>query len=316
MRQKDVAVIGVPFSGGQTKVGVQDGPQFLRDGGLITNLENLGRKVTDYGDIPIPEYSTEDPEISYHNGYMLKNAKACGLVSERVANEVEKHANNNEVCVTIGGDHSIATGTVIGMKRAYPDACVIWVDAHNDLNTYETSPSGNIHGMCLSYVLNGLRPNTVHGYEWAKACLNPFDIVYIGLRDTDPGEYDLAQKLGIISFSMYHVDKYGIATVIERAIEVVNPRRNRPIHLSFDIDSLDPIHTPSTGTAVPGGLSLREGLFIGEYVNKTGLLAGLDIVEVNPKLGTTDYERTLTLNTAIRLTEACLGKHRAGYIAT
>jgi len=315
--RKDVALIGVPFSGGQRKDGVQLGPKTLRDAGIVEMIEKLGRKVTDYGDVTIPEFSSQSPELTDHgNGYKLQNTHVCGVVSQWVADAVEKGAREDKICVTLGGDHSIATGTLLGHHRVRPDMCVIWVDAHNDLNTFETTYSGNLHGMCLSFVLKGLVDSTwIPGYEWTAPCLKPSDIVYIGLRDTDTAEYKMAEELGIPRFSMHDIDKYGIAHVIERAVEIVNPEGNRPIHVSYDIDSIDPLHTPCTGTPVPGGLTLREGLYIGEYINKLGLLAGLDIVELNPKLGKGENDINVTVNTSLSITEACLGKHRSGYIS-
>lgn len=313
---KDVALTGAPFSGGQPKAGVEKGPQALRDAGIITSIEGLGRKVYNYGDVKVGDYSSTNPIITHHEGYPLKNAQICGDVSHEVSNLVEKAVRDDHIAVTIGGDHSIATGTIMGHQRARGNICVLWIDAHNDINTYKTTDSGNLHGMCLSFLIKGL-PNTkgIPGYDWTKPCLAPFDIAYIGLRDTDPGEYNITHELGILTFSMHEVDRYGISTVVERAIESINPRLDRPMHVSYDIDSLDPLHTPSTGTTVYGGLTLREGLYIGEYVNKLGLLSALDIVEVNPRIDKSEGDAKLTCGTAIRIAEACLGKHRSGYVS-
>ncbi|XP_066922571.1 arginase-1-like [Clytia hemisphaerica] len=313
---EDVALITAPFSGGQPRAGVEHGPKALRNAGLVDCIEALGRNVHDHGDVSVEKNSCENPTLTNYRGHMLKNVEVCGKVSENIANEVEKAVKNEHIALTVGGDHSIATGTIMGHQRARGNICLLWIDAHNDINTYETSGSKNMHGMCLSHLVKGL-PNVqdMPGYEWAQPCLTPFDIAYIGLRDTDPGEYSITHELGILTFSMHEVDRYGIATVVERAIESINPRLDRPIHLSYDIDSLDPIHSPSTGTAVYGGLTLREGLYIGEHINKTGLLSALDIVEVNPYLGTSEEDAHKTVQTALRITEACLGKHRSGYVA-
>lgn len=311
---RDVSLVGVPFSGGQPRSGVEHGPKALRDAGLVDRIEALGRHVKDFGDIKVDKYSSENPEVEIYKGYPIKNSRICGKVSRQVANIVEKGSKSGDICVTVGGDHSIATGSVFGHQKARGNICVLWIDAHNDINTFQTSPSGNLHGMCLSFLVKGLPyAQGIPGYEWAEPCITPFDIAYIGLRDTDPGEYTITHELGILTFSMHEVDRYGISTVVERAIESINPRLDRPIHLSYDIDSLDPLVSPSTGTTVYGGLSLREGLYIGEYVNKLGLLGALDLVEVNPKLKTKE-DAQLTVQTALRITEACLGKHRSGYV--
>jgi len=308
---KDVALIGAPFSGGQPKRGVERGPQALRDAGIVQRIRNLGRNVTDYGDINV---DGDYDELVMHDGYPLRAPTWCGRVSEELSKKVEHAVNDNNIAVTLGGDHSIATGSIFGHQKARGNITVLWIDAHNDVNTYKTTGTGNLHGMCLSFLLKGLiKSNNIPGYEWTHQCLNPFDIAYIGLRDTDPGEHQITHDLGIMTFSMHEVDRYGISTVVERAIESINPKLDRPIHVSYDIDSLDPTSAPSTGTAVYGGLSLREGLYIGEYVNKLGLLSALDIVEVNPRLARSPRDLEVTLDTALRVTEACLGKHRSGY---
>lgn len=313
-KARDVSLVGVPFSGGQPKRGVEKGVKALRDAGLVERIEALGRNVTDYGDIEVDGDLTEVVEV---DGQLIRNPTACGLVSQKLSKVVEEGVRNDNIMVTIGGDHSIATGSVYGHQKARGNICLLWIDAHNDINTYKTSSTGNLHGMCLSFLIKGLvKANHIPGYEWTEPCLAPFDIAYIGLRDTDPGEQQITHDLGIMTFSMHEVDRYGISTVVERAIESINPKLDRPIHVSYDIDSLDPSVSPATGTPVGGGLTLREGLYIGEYINKLGLLSALDIVEVNPKLGQNAAERQLTIDTALRITEGCLGKHRSGYIAT
>jgi len=313
--KRNVSLVGVPFSGGQPTDSIKSGPKALRDAGLVEKIESLGRKVNDHGDLGVPNYSNETPEVVNFNGFNVNNSKVCGQVARKVSDVVEKGAKNGDICLTIGGDQSIATGSVYGHQKARGNICLLWVDAHNDLNTFQTSPTGNLHGMCLSFLIKGLPYAAgIPGYEWTQPCLTPFDIAYIGLRDTDPGEYMLTHELGILTFSMHEVDRYGISTVVERAIESINPRLDRPIHVSYDIDSLDPSVSPSTGTAVYGGLTLREGLYIGEYVNKLGLLGALDLVEVNPKLAS-EPDSDLTVQTALRITEACLGRHRSGYVS-
>ncbi|KAB0400416.1 hypothetical protein E2I00_000039 [Balaenoptera physalus] len=152
----------------------------------------------------------------------------------------------------------------------------------------------------------------VPGFSWVTPCLSAKDIVYIGLRDVDPGEHYILKTLGIKYFSMTEVDKLGIGKVMEEAFSYLLGRKKRPIHLSFDVDGLDPSFTPATGTPVQGGLSYREGLYITEEIYKTGLLSGLDIMEVNPSLGKTPEEVTRTVNTAVAITLACFGVAREG----
>ncbi|RUP50077.1 hypothetical protein BC936DRAFT_140429, partial [Jimgerdemannia flammicorona] len=151
-----------------------------------------------------------------------------------------------------------------------------------DINTPKTTTSGNIHGCPVSFLL-GIA-GKVPEFEWVPHCLRPDRIVYIGLRDVDEGEKRILRENGIKAFSMSHVDRYGIGQVVEMALDHVNPKRDRPIHLSFDVDALDPSVAPSTGTPVRGGLTFREGHYICEAMSETGLLVGVDIMEVNPAL--------------------------------
>jgi len=317
--QKDVALIGYPYGGGQTKKSVRHSPRIFREKGIIEQIENLGRKVTDYGDCKVPDkYSSDFPVYTHFEEdgktYSIKNAVETGYATQQLADLCETAARDDKLVLTLGGDHSLGTGSLLGHLRARENACVIWIDAHNDINNHKSTTTGNIHGMALAPVLKTLPDFTeVPGFEWTKPMLSPRNIVYIGLRDTDPYEYELTEKLGIAVFSMHDVDHLGISNVIERAVEMVNPKLNKPIHVSFDVDVLDLDVCPGTGTPVNGGFTLREALYIGETISKTGLLGALDIVEVNPLLCKNDRDYEITLDTAFQITKAFLGWHRPGY---
>lgn len=277
---KTVAIVGCPFSGGQPKAGVDRGPIQIVEAGIIEQLEGLGWAVKFDGHHEFEGISasiTSDPPIG-----ILKNPRLVSRVTEAVANVVGGHAQKGELPVTIGGDHSLAMGTISGTLSKFPDACVVWVDAHADINTVETTDSGNIHGMPVAFLM-GLG-SKVEEFSWVKPILKPDSIVYIGLRDVDAGEKKILRENNIKAFSMHEVDKYGIGKVVEMALDHVNPNRDRPIHLSFDVDALDPSVAPSTGTPVRGGLTFREGHYICEAVHETGCLAALDLMEVNPFL--------------------------------
>lgn len=309
----NVAIVGVPFSGGQPKDGVEHFPSQFRDRGFIQRIEALHqRRVIDYGDIEVPDYSRD-----HGQGLNVKNSRACGIVSERIARLVEQASHDDSMCVVLGGDHSVATGSIFGRCQFREDLSVIWVDAHNDLNSQDTTPSGNVHGMSLAFLIKGHGESmaTIPGYEWVKPCLDPKNVVYIGSRDTDTEEYNLIMDLGIPMFSMQDVDKYGIANVVEQAVKLVSPGLQRPIHISYDIDALDTIHVPGTGTPVSGGLTLREGMYIGEYVSRLGLLTGMDLVEVNTSLCKSEEEVETTIDSSLSLLHACLGWQRPGYQA-
>lgn len=162
------------------------------------------------------------------------------------------------------------------MYRAHPTACVIWIDAHADINTPSTTDSGNIHGMPVAFLL-GIA-GSVPEFNWVKPVLKANKLVYIGLRDVDAGEKRILKENGIKAFSMHEVDRYGIGKVVEMALDAVNPNRDLPIHLSFDVDALDPSVAPSTGTPVRGGLTFREGHYICEAIHETGLLVAFDLM--------------------------------------
>ncbi|KAJ3515740.1 hypothetical protein NLJ89_g1568 [Agrocybe chaxingu] len=275
---RTVAIVGCPFSGGQPKLGVDQGPIHLVEAGLIGQLEELGWKVKFDGHHQFEEINAAaDPPIG-----ILKNPRLVSRVTEAVAKAVGAHAAQGELPLTLGGDHSLAMGTISGTLMKYSDACVVWIDAHADINTVETTGSGNIHGMPVSFLL-GIG-SKVEEFSWVKPLLKADRLVYIGLRDIDAGEKKILRDNNIKAFSMHEVDKYGIGKVVDMALDHVNPNRDRPIHLSFDVDALDPTVAPSTGTPVRGGLTFREGHYICEAISETGLLVALDIMEVNPSL--------------------------------
>jgi len=272
----------VAFSGGQPKMGVEEGPHHMLQFGVIDQVKELGWQVEFDGKLvdyhKLQPAAGEDMDIG-----VLKQPRFVSLVTEKVANVVEAQCTQGNLAVTLGGDHSIALGTISGSARVHPDLCVIWIDAHADINTPLTTDTGNIHGCPVSWLM-GLADNT-HPFEWTRPVISPDSIVYIGLRDVDEPERRILRQHGIKAFSMHEVDSYGIGKVVEMALDHVNPNRDRPIHLSFDVDALDPTVAPSTGTPVRGGLTFREGHYICEAIHETGLLVALDIMEVNPQLG-------------------------------
>jgi len=298
---KTVAIVGCPFRGGQPKLGVDKGPIHLVEAGIVNQLEEIGWKVAFDGHHQFEElHTSDDPPIG-----KLKNPRLVSKVCESVARAVGGHAKNGQLPVTLGGDHSLAMGTISGTLDTYPDACVVWIDAHADINTTETTGSGNIHGMPVSFLL-GIG-SKIPEFSWVKAALKPERLVYIGLRDIDSGEKRLLKENNIKAFSMHEVDKYGIGKVVEMALDHVNPKRDLPIHLSFDVDALDPSVAPSTGTPVRGGLTFREGHYICEAIHETGLLVALDLMEVNPSLADDESVRQ-TVAVGCSLVRSALGE--------
>ncbi|GAA5895822.1 arginase [Sporobolomyces salmoneus] len=277
-------IVGCPFSGGQPKAGVDAGPLQLIESGLVQDIEGLGWKVDFQGADKLTQSihsnGSDDPDIG-----ILKKPRLVSKVCQEVAERVYAHASKGELTVTLGGDHSLAMGTVSGTFRAFPEAALIWVDAHADINTPLTTPSGNLHGCPVSFLMGlpGTSKEEIPEFGWIEPVLKSDRLVYIGLRDIDEGERKILKENNIKCFSMHHVDKWGIGKVVEMALEYVG--KDRPIHLSFDIDALDPTVAPSTGTAVRGGLSFREGHYICEAIAETGRLVSLDVMEINPSLG-------------------------------
>lgn len=308
--KKQVTVIKAPFSGGQSKTGVEDGPKKMISFGLLKDIENLGwsYKIDDsLSDLDTNEMKAKDADV-------YNNCKRPSMVSEccqRIYNSVEKAHAENSFPLTVGGDHSIGMSTISAFVNRYPNGGIVWVDAHADINTPSTTESGNLHGCPVAFAMGLDKENWPPHFKWLDQLatyVKPSQITYIGLRDVDAGEKKILRDLGIKAFSMYHVDKYGINEVVKMALEVVNPNGENPIHLSYDVDAIDPMYVAATGTPVRGGLSLREGLFIVEEIALSGNLAGLDIVEVNPSLATHEMHIVDTVNTGLSIARCALGE--------
>jgi len=188
----------------------------------------------------------------------------------------------------LGGDHSLAIGSISALLKLWPDLCIVWVDAHGDINTDLTTETGNLHGMPVAFLSGMIDDKKVPGFEWLhcedRQYLDTRRIVYVGLRHLDYQEKRIIYKCGIKAFSMQEVDKYGIGKVMQMALDHIDPKRRRPIHLSFDIDSMDPSVCPCTGTTVSGGLTYREANYVCEVPAETGRLVSMDITEFNSTL--------------------------------
>ena len=235
---------------------------------------------------------------------MIQQPRTVGVVNRILADQVYRHAKLGRISLNIGGDHSMAIGTISGIARGIrerlgEDIKVVWVDAHADINTPETTESGNLHGMPLSF-LTGLVTKKIEGLDWIEPSIKPENLVYIGLRDVDKGEKEILKKYNIKAFSIHEIDRYGIGKVLDMTIEYLSQGDNpeAPIHLSFDIDALDPSVAPSTGTPVRGGLTFREGHYICEALHATGRLVGLDMVELNPAIGN-NLESTISVGCSL-----------------
>ncbi|MES1912825.1 MAG: hypothetical protein MHM6MM_005042 [Cercozoa sp. M6MM] len=289
-----VSIVGAPFSLGQPRVGVELGPKQLREHGLAEDVMNWGWRVVDEGDIESDIVISSSTPRHDERPFVAHHAEAVGKANHMLAEKVHEVCHKGHFSLVLGGDHSVGIGSLAGMLRARPNAGVCWVDAHADIHTAATSPSKNIHGMVLSFLTGLQDPREVPGFDWlfdyfAKdgewvPPLSPKDLVYVGLRDLEYEEKVHILESGIRYYTMHDVDRFGIGGVMQRVVSHLTEDGERPLHLSFDVDAVDPLYVPATGTAVRGGLSFREAHFICEELHNTGMLGSMDCVEVNPLL--------------------------------
>ena len=290
---RPVAVIGAGLDLGAGRRGVDMGPSAIRYAGLAARLEEIGREVHDSGDIhsPVPE-ATEAGEGNAH--YLGPILAACALLADLVAAATLQ----GRVPLTLGGDHSIAMGTLGGMAAAHGAGAVLWIDAHGDLNRPETSPTGNVHGMPLAAVLG------VAGEAFAQVAYPTPSITkaaLLGVRSLDPGERSLIRELGLRVYTMKELDERGVQVCTAEALDYL---RGSPfVHVSLDLDAVDPMFAPGVGTPVRGGLSYREAHLALELVAESGLADSIDVVEVNPILDRENETGAL----AVELAASALG---------
>ena len=297
METLNISMIGVPIDFGQMRRGVDMGPSAIRYAGAVERLEALGHEVVDEGDIYVPNAAKLEVHPKLRN--LGAVVEACTKLAEQVATAVE----HKKFPLVLGGDHSIAIGTLAGLAQHYKNLGVIWYDAHADMNTAETSPSGNIHGMPLAVAMGLGHEKLTHiGGEQPK--INPKNLVIIGARSVDEGERELIKEKGIKVYSMHEIDRLGMAAVMEDALAYLRSREIDGLHLSLDLDGLDPMYTPGVGTPVPGGITYRESHLAMEMLQESNLLTSAEFVEVNPVLDT----KNATANVAVGLMGSLLGE--------
>ena len=315
LKEKIVNLIQAPVALGQDLEGVDEAPEILLQNGLISQIESLGWKMGTISKIENQNLKWNSPYVplpAHQHGSKIKFPMELGKTCEEIAALTKKSYEEEAFTLTIGGDHSIAIGSIGGALLARPNTGVIWVDAHGDFNTPETSPSGNIHGMPLSFLSGLMKHYSIPSFDWLKNFLTPNQLVLIGIRSIDPEEKTLMKSWGVNVFSMTEIDRYGIGTVVEKAKEILFSEGNRPIHLSYDIDAIDPHFAPSTGTRVRGGLNYREAHYIAEALSESKSLVGMDLVEINPRLGYLNpahrFEPNVTVEIGLELIGSALGK--------
>ncbi len=274
---KNINIIGAPSTFGQRKLGVNFGPDAIRYAGIIERIRNIGYTVVDKGNIEVPEINL-DKFNSEQEG--LRNIDEIIQVSENLSNSVSDSVQSGAFPLILGGDHSIAIGSISGISKHYDNLGVIWYDAHGDLNVPEESPSGNIHGMPLRILAGDGDDRLVNVSNYAPK-VKPENIVLIGMRDLDIGEREYIKNNNIKTYTMADIDRLGIQQVINESIDHLKDKTDG-IHLSLDVDALDPVETPGTGTRVLGGLNYRESHFALELLHNSRLITSMDLVEVNP----------------------------------
>lgn len=298
---RTVTVIGVPMDLGAGRRGVDMGPSAIRIAGLHEKLRLLGLSVDETGDLSvrIPESLSQGEKKQI---YLEEIAGVCGQLSSQVRSVLERRA----LPLVLGGDHSLATGSVAGTVSHFRDSQkkvgLLWIDAHTDMNTPETSPSGNVHGMPLAAIL-GMGPEELSQLEGFAPKIDPNNVVVIGTRSVDQSERENIRRSRLRVVTMKEIDKRGLRSVMEEALEIVN-RGTAGFHCSFDLDVVDPQSAPGVGTPVPGGMTYRESHLAMELVHDSRSLLSLEFVEVNPVLDQSNMTGTL----AVELATSALGK--------
>jgi arginase len=298
---RHIEIIGVPVDLGAGRRGVDMGPSAIRIADLERRLESLGHKVTDFGDIDVMIPETQEVGQS-----TLRFKPAILAACDALRAEVERSLSKGRLPLVLGGDHSIAIGSVAGASNHFHreggPLGLLWFDAHGDSNTPETTPSGNVHGMSLAVSLGLGDPELVTlGGRAPK--VNPKQTVLIGLRDLDPGERDLLKRTGVSVYTIRELDERGMRDVVSEALEIVGAG-TAGIHLSFDLDVVDPEDAPGTGTPVPGGITYREAHLAMEMLGERADIVSVDLVEVNPVL---DHGNATGL-LAVELAQSLFGK--------
>jgi arginase len=296
-----VSILGAPLGYGSSMAGVDIGPAALRVARLNQRIAQLGYQVRDLGDMRLTR-PQDPPDPAARVKYLPEISAAC----EDLAREVRNILQAGELPLVLGGDHSIAVGSISGAAAFYRERGqslgLIWFDAHADMNTPETSPSGNIHGMPLSAVLGFGAPELTHVAGFAPK-LDPAFCAHIGARDIDQGERELIRRLGLRFFTMREIDERGVGACMDEAISIAS-RAPAGYAVTFDVDALDPGDAPGSGTLVRGGLTYRESHLAMEKIAEAGGMRSLEIVEINTALDVNNR----TAEVGVELILSALGK--------
>jgi arginase len=301
VRHSHIAIIGAPLDLGAGRRGVDMGPSAVRVANLNRRLAELGYEVEDLGNVPVVQPESE-PEGQPQAKYLPQITDTC----TRLAEMVEKALNQGKFPLVLGGDHSIAVGTVSGVSKYLRDRKgklgMIWIDAHTDMNTPGTSPSGNVHGMPLACCI-GAGPDELTRIFGYAPKIDPANVALVGIRSVDEQERINVQHSGVHVFTMRDIDERGLGRVVEEAIRIASSGTTG-FHVSLDMDAVDPQEAPGVGTPVRGGITYREAHLAMETLNDTGRMLSMEVVEVNPVID--EVNRTAML--AVELVMSAMGK--------
>lgn len=304
----NIDVIGVPVDLGSDRRGVDMGPSAIRYSGLMKAIEDLGIKYRDLGNITVPVPESKDSG-SYKG--RPKYVREITQINKTLFNLVGQSLKAGNTPLVIGGDHSIATGTLLGVQSYYKNIGVIWLDAHGDFNTEHTTLTGNLHGMSLAAATGtGMLDMAAFKPENLEF-VNPEKVVIIGARSLDPEEAVLLRKRHVTVYTMEDIDMYGLRAIMQKALEIVE-NGTEGFHLSFDLDVVTPSDAPGVGTPVKGGLTYREAHLAAEIISTRPKLLSMEMVELNPILDNANVTGEL----AVSLICSVLGKRIAGNMAS
>lgn len=288
----DISVIGVPIFFGSDKKGTEYGPEKLRQKNIIDVLNKSGHTTYDAGDIHILDIP-EDEKYTFNSH--MKYLKPILDVNKNLAHQVYSSLCSNSFPLTIGGDHSIGLGSLSGTSKYHKNIAVIWLDAHGDINTDKTSPSGNVHGMPLSAAM-GFGYDKLSNLYYKGPKVKPENVFILGARSLDEGEQNLLKEQNISIYSTEDIHAMGIKNIMAKINSKLKRNEIQSIHLSFDIDVLSPQLVPGTGTPVKKGINVTEVKYILKYLMETGLVKSMDMVELNPRLDENDKTSDLCID--------------------
>lgn len=297
---KNISLIGVPSDIGAGDRGATMGPEALRVAGMAKELTKLGFNVKDTGNLYGPKNPENPPEGGYR--HLKENVIWCKNIQEAVFNELSE----GHLPITLGGDHAMSIGSIAAIGRYCADKkrklCIIWIDAHADFNTSDTSPSGNIHGMPVA-VAAGYGPKELLSLGHKVPMVDATNIYQVGIRSVDQHEKQLVTEAGVVVYDMRCIDEIGMREAMHQILQEVE-EKDACIHVSFDVDSLDPTIAPGVGTTIPGGLTYREAQLCMEMIHDSGRMISLDIMEINPALDSQNG----TAKLAVDLTTSLFGR--------